>query len=251
MNSSSTLTEALLSAAVVAAFFYIVVRCLYRVVVWSRRQSKKAFVVGAALFPFIALGNVSDPEFRIVQEAKRLKNREDDNPGDPPDPEDEGILRTATELAANKSEHPVGRRDESIVAASRPARPAWVGGLLLLYLAASLLHFTHNAEYLADYPNLPAWLGRSDVYLVWLGLAAIGLCGYALYRCGWRLAGLVLIGAYAISGFDGLLHYTRAPLAAHTVTMNFTIWIEVVAAAVLLCAVIASMVKARRTSLAN
>jgi hypothetical protein len=77
---------------------------------------------------------------------------------------------------------------------------AWLGGLLLLYGAASLLHFAHNAEYLADYPNLPAWLGRSDVYLVWLGLAAVGLGGYALF--------------------------------------NFTIWFEVVAAALLLIAVI-------------
>ncbi|HEY3516314.1 MAG TPA: hypothetical protein VGL98_04645 [Gammaproteobacteria bacterium] len=62
----------------------------------------------------------------------------------------------------------------------------WIGGSLLLYLAASLLHFAHNAEYLADYPNLPAWLGRADVYLVWLGLAAVGVGGYALYRGGWR-----------------------------------------------------------------
>ena len=122
MDSSSTLTEALLAAATVLAFFYIVVRCLYRVVVWSRRQSKKAFVIGAALFPFIAFGNVGDPEFRIVQEAKRLKNREDDNPGDPPDPEDERIIRTAAEIAATKTEHPV-RKDERIVAASKPARP--------------------------------------------------------------------------------------------------------------------------------
>ena len=116
---------------------------------------------------------------------------------------------------------------------------AWMGGLLLLYLAASLLHFTHNAEYLADYPNLPAWLNRSDVYLVWLGQAAVGMGGYMLYRAGWRLAGLSLIGVYAVLGFDGLLHYTRAPLAAHTAAMNFTIWFEVAAAALLLISVMA------------
>jgi hypothetical protein len=116
---------------------------------------------------------------------------------------------------------------------------AWIGGLLLLYVAASLLHFAHNAEYLADYPNLPAWLSRSDVYLVWLGLAAVGLGGYAFYRSGWRLVGLMLIGLYAASGFDGLLHYTRAPLSSHTAAMNFTIWFEVVAAALLLFSVLA------------
>jgi hypothetical protein len=125
---------------------------------------------------------------------------------------------------------------------------AWMGALLLLYVAASLVHFAHNAEYLAAYPNLPTWLSRSDVYLVWLGLAAVGVGGYALYRSGWRLVGLLLLGVYAAFGFDGLLHYTRAPFAAHTAAMNFTIWFEVAAAGLLLCAVIASVVKGRRTS---
>ena len=121
---------------------------------------------------------------------------------------------------------------------ARPPERAWLGGLLLFYLAASLLHFVHNAEYVADYPNLPPWLDRGDVYLAWLGLAAIGAAGWALYRFGWRLAGLLLIGVYAGFGFDGLLHYTRAPFAAHTQAMNFTIWFEVAAAALLLLGVL-------------
>jgi hypothetical protein len=113
-------------------------------------------------------------------------------------------------------------------------------------LAASLLHFVHNAEYLADYPNLPAWLDRTDVYLAWLGLAAIGAVGWALYRSAWRFAGLLLIGVYAAFGFDGLLHYARAPFAAHTPAMNFTIWFEVAAAAFLLVAVVTSLAKRPR-----
>ena len=124
---------------------------------------------------------------------------------------------------------------------------AWLGGLLLLYLFASLLHFAHNAEYLGDYPNLPAWLGRADVYLAWLALAAVGAAGWVLYRIGRRLTGLVLIGAYAAFGFDGLLHYTRAPFAAHTPAMNFTIWLEVAAAALLLLGVL-TLVVTRRAS---
>ena len=109
-----------------------------------------------------------------------------------------------------------------------------LGALLLVYLAASLLHFAHNAEYLGQYPNLPTWLGRSDVYLAWLGLAALGAVGYALYRTGWRLVGLFVLALNAALGFDGLLHYTRAPFTAHTAAMNFTIWFEVLAAAILL-----------------
>ncbi len=110
--------------------------------------------------------------------------------------------------------------------------------LLFVYLAAILLHFVHNAEFLGDYPNLPNWLTRSHVYLAWLGSAAIGVCGLILYLRGWLAFGLLMIGAYAASGFDGLAHYLRAPFSAHTDAMNFTIWIEVVAASVLLVAVV-------------
>jgi hypothetical protein len=120
-----------------------------------------------------------------------------------------------------------------------------IGWLLFLYLAASLLHFAHNAEYLAAYPNLPAWLGRFDVYLVWILQAAAGVGGYALWRHGRRVAGLLLIGAYAAAGFDGLLHYTRAPFSAHTRMMNFTIGLECVAAGALLIAVVASLANPR------
>ncbi len=118
-----------------------------------------------------------------------------------------------------------------------------LGVLLLAYMAASLLHFVHNAEFLRDYPNLPDWLTRSDIYFTWTGLALIGLGGFALYLRGWQSLGLFLIGFYAAFGFDGLLHYSRAAFDAHTVAMNFTIWFEVVAAAILLVAVVFAAVR--------
>lgn len=107
-------------------------------------------------------------------------------------------------------------------------------GLLLLYGATSLLHFAHNARYLADYPNLPAWLSRGDVLLSWCGITLLGVAGFVLYRGAHGAFGLVLLCAYAVVGFDGLLHYARAPMGAHTAMMNFTIWAEVLAAALLL-----------------
>ena len=109
--------------------------------------------------------------------------------------------------------------------------------LLLLYAAASLLHFAHNAEYVADYPNLPGWLSRGDVYLAWCGMTLIGVAGYVLYARSRELMGIALLGIHAALGFDGLLHYTRAPASAHTAAMNTTIWTEVGAAALLLAGV--------------
>ena len=105
--------------------------------------------------------------------------------------------------------------------------------LLLVYGFASLVHFVHNAEYLAYYPNLPSWLSRGQIYAVWLGITALGLLGYLLHRVGYRLIGLLIVAAYAALGFDGLLHYGRAPLAEHSAAMNFSILFEVAAAAVL------------------
>ena len=109
--------------------------------------------------------------------------------------------------------------------------------LWVLYCAASLLHFVHNAEYLADYPNMPFWLSRVDVYLAWVCVAAVGAFGYVLYGLRRRISGLVVLAIYAGLGFDGLLHYTRAPIGAHTWAMNLTIWFEVAAAGLLLVAV--------------
>jgi hypothetical protein len=117
-----------------------------------------------------------------------------------------------------------------------------LGISVLLYAAASLLHFVHNAEHLHSYPNLPEWLGRGDVYAAWFGLAALGATGYVLHRIGFELAGLCLLGLYAVFGFAGLLHYTLAPMAAHTSAMNFTIWFEALAAVSVLAAVV---IKAR------
>jgi hypothetical protein len=127
----------------------------------------------------------------------------------------------------------------AIDSTARLRREDWpLAGLLLLYVVASLAHFTHNAEFLGDYPNLPAWLTRGGIYLAWCGETLVGILGFVLYRLGWRLTGLALVGIYAAFGFDGLLHYTRADFSAHTATMNFTILFEVVVAAFLLLRVV-------------
>jgi hypothetical protein len=110
--------------------------------------------------------------------------------------------------------------------------------LLALYGLASLMHFAHNAEYLHHYPNLPVWLSRFQIYGVWCAITAVGLVGYTLYRGRRAFLGLWLLVLYTSLGFDGLLHYRRAPLGAHTFAMNLTIWSEVAAAALALMAVV-------------
>jgi hypothetical protein len=105
---------------------------------------------------------------------------------------------------------------------------------MLVYAAASLVHFVHNAEFLAEYPNMPSWLSRVDVYVAWLALTAIGVLGYALVGFGYRRLGLSVVVAYAVLGLDSLGHYVVARMSAHTMVMNLTIALEVTTAAALL-----------------
>ena len=121
------------------------------------------------------------------------------------------------------------------MAARRP--DGGVLAALLACAAADLLHHVHNAEFLQNYPNLPASLSRGQVYAAWLGEAAIGAAGWALFRLGYERIGLGVIGVYALAGFGGLAHYAVAPLSELTLAMNATIWLEAGAAALLLAAV--------------
>jgi hypothetical protein len=118
--------------------------------------------------------------------------------------------------------------------------------LLLVYAAASLLHFAHNAELLAEYPNLPSWLTRGQVYAAWVCVTATGIVGYLLYRTDRAWSGLALLAIYSGLGLDGLLHYTRAPVAAHSPAMNLTIWFEVIAATLSLFAIGGATIAALR-----
>jgi hypothetical protein len=108
---------------------------------------------------------------------------------------------------------------------------------LIAYTAASLFHYSHNAEFLNDYPNLPAWLSRAQVDAAWVAVTVIGLTGYFLLRRRYRVAGLLVLAVYGLFGLDGLGHFAVAPPSAHTMTMNFSIWLEVATALMLLTAV--------------
>ena len=95
--------------------------------------------------------------------------------------------------------------------------------LILVYGAASLAHFVHNAVYLEFYPNMPTWLTPLGVLGSWLVIAGTGAVGYWLLRKGLTVAGLAVIALYAALGFGGLDHYAIAPVAAHSLVMNATI----------------------------
>jgi hypothetical protein len=111
------------------------------------------------------------------------------------------------------------------------------------YFASSLIHFVHNAEFLAEYPNLPATWTRAGVYGAWVAVTVVGVVGGLLFRGGYRLAGLIVVGLYAMLGFYGFAHYYVAPMSAHTPTMHLTIWLEAATALLLLLTVAGMLLK--------
>lgn len=117
-----------------------------------------------------------------------------------------------------------------------PSLPKHIWVLAAVYLVASLAHFAHNAEYIAIYPNMPAWLTREQVYLAWLAVTSIGVSALVLLRLGLRAAGVSLVGLWGAFGLDGLAHYTLALCSEHTLATNLTIWSEAIAGFLLMLA---------------
>jgi hypothetical protein len=122
-------------------------------------------------------------------------------------------------------EEPTAMRIQMQHVRAVPGRLWAVVGLCAL---ASLIHFAHNAETLAYYPNMPPWITREVVYGAWLGVASVGVLGVLAVSVGFRVAGLVLLGLFGALGIDGLAHYGRASFAEHTPAANLTIAFEAI-----------------------
>lgn len=124
--------------------------------------------------------------------------------------------------------------------------PRHLGLFALLYFAASLAHFSHNAEYIAFYPNMPKGLTREHVYLVWLAITGLGAIGLVALRLRWTIVGAAFLVAYGALGLDGLGHYWLALCSEHSIVANITIWAEAVTGVVLAVACGAFIARALR-----
>ena len=116
------------------------------------------------------------------------------------------------------------------------SRPIWL--LFLGYTLASLAHFVHNAEFIAFYPGMPAWITRETVYQAWLVVAGVGVLGLGLRYLGWPVLGALVIAAYGALGLDGLAHYSLGLCSEHTWLANLTIWAEALSGSALAIAAV-------------
>ena len=122
--------------------------------------------------------------------------------------------------------------------------------LAAFYTVASLVHFAHNAEYIAFYPGMPSWLTREHVYLAWLAVVSVGALGWLLIRFKRPGFGLLVLGDYGALGLDGMAHYTLALYSEHTFAANLTIWAEASAGLALLLVCAVTLSKRLRAQLA-
>ncbi len=116
------------------------------------------------------------------------------------------------------------------------AVPRHILALACVYFWASLIHFSHNAEFIAIYPGMPQWLTRETVYLAWLGVCTVGALALLAARFKHAFVAALAFAAYGALGIDGLAHYTLALCSEHSLGANLTIWFEVLMGAALLFA---------------
>lgn len=202
-----------LASFVALALFVLV---LYRLVLWARKQSKGAYVFAAAVAPFLAMGNVSDPDFRIVLEAKQLKKREEDDTGDPPNNTDDDDGSEPRRYSGTPADLDVdgAAKKRRLVARSneRRRRPAlvWaisivVGLVALTQLLIQTLPFlpSQSAQLVAALRDAVASVPMLDRATLFL-LSAILLTSMTLFfrmrrsSIGWFVAYLALGSAAAV-----------------------------------------------------
>ena len=80
MELSQVLANVLLATSGLAVFFWM----LYRVVRWAWQRASGAYILGALIIPIGGMGNVSDPDYKVVDQAKQIKQKAEDDTGDPP-----------------------------------------------------------------------------------------------------------------------------------------------------------------------
>jgi hypothetical protein len=71
--------------SVVVVGLGLIIFLLYKIAIWARGRAQGAYVLGALFSPLMGFGDVVDPDYRIADETKQGKQKEEDGSGDPSD----------------------------------------------------------------------------------------------------------------------------------------------------------------------
>lgn len=87
-----------------------------------------------------------------------------------------------------------------------------LGGLLLVAVAVSVIHYVDNVVGYDDYPRSATLPNPSATVIAvsWFAFTAAGVAGYLAFRRGEGRLAAILLALYAGSGLVGIGHYTVA-----------------------------------------
>jgi hypothetical protein len=101
--------------------------------------------------------------------------------------------------------------------------PKHVWALAALYGLCTFAHFTHHAEFLVYYPNLPEALTREVVYLLWMAVTVVGMAAVPFSMLGMGVVAALLLALYGLLGLSGLAHYSLGAWEEHSLVANLLI----------------------------
>jgi hypothetical protein len=106
---------------------------------------------------------------------------------------------------------------------------AW---LVALNIATTILHYVDNIAFFRHYPE-PSWLAPGMVDAFWFLMTPVALAGLWLAYRGRRILSSIVLLAYAGMSLLVLGHYRFAPFHSIGWRIHALIWLEAVAALVL------------------
>ena len=105
--------------------------------------------------------------------------------------------------------------------------------LIVINVAATILHYVDNVLFFEDYPE-PPWLRPHMIDAFWFVMTPFALTGYLLVKRGFLHLGSAALYAYAGMSLLSLGHYLYAPIGSIGFRINAFIWLEAGLAAILI-----------------
>lgn len=118
------------------------------------------------------------------------------------------------------------------------ATPAWLNysnlkWLFIINIVTTILHYVDNVLFFAHYPE-PDWLNPQLVDLFWFVMTPVALLSLWQYKRQHFYLGFALLVSYVLMSLLVLGHYRYAPFHEINFKIHLFIWLEAIAAIVLL-----------------
>ena len=105
--------------------------------------------------------------------------------------------------------------------------------LLVINIGTSILHYVDNIFLFHTYPE-PYWINPQIIDALWFVMTPLAVLGYILYSKGLRRQAYLCLYLYGLMSLLVLGHYRYGSMWEMSMKMNLLIFIEAIAAVVLI-----------------